>query len=1119
MLNYRNSSVWDLLVQDVFEWTRIRDGDGSAESVDGIILEEIDLLPNLLEPDLAELMRKDSDSDFHYSFDEILSAHIVVKTKRQNRLLGYYGTKAAQDYPNPLLVKLTRTIWNSSPANHRFIFIGEVPTKMRVGSSANNPKMGWIHPRSIISSGIVPYCRQLSDILASAIKPEYSSQQRVDKFSPGIPAEFLSSSVSDSNDDNADDHNAARTADLSWNTSKMLAEWYSKYPSAPSLSFTESSSDKYPANCQLVYPSSNHVIPYPIIRFGMGSFAYASLLFMLRENPLTYVGELEGSRSRVDISNGRLILEKETMSKFHIEELKRHYQTRFALRKKYPEFNANAPLEVMTARNFNKQELDSIFTFARYSTEDMNAPAKPRSNVFDVFPSRRSQVTKSKAARNIFICAVNLTGEDQQFYIDMSRLGTGAVSKPNERSLGLIGDGEFYQLSDLLNPQVRRMNFSSKELLHEKNHVHLHSYSSLLWRATRIPGGTQTERIVLEDSISRLQKKISNPNVTFEELEFNHFFELIVSKFVEISNGICTLEQLRDYLSSKVLTLIPPDSETDRLLPGLIHEILLIASRPGSVRAVSQQLIYDTLLKLSRDTSHKNVSEMGKKILQHNKVGPLIFITPEIAPWSTIGGIGIMVDELTQDLAKLGLDIRVISPYYNFDRDGKTGYLSGAKHLINFDTWVDGEHVVIGLHHIHKNAVDYYFMHNFTYFPAPYGTGSPEYQLKMIVVMAKASLELMCQLRILPAIVISNDWFTGLVPGYAKCGEFGSTFNGTTFFHLIHNLEEGYQGLIWPETGSMYTMRRIHGLPEGLVVDYESAPNVINSSRCALLTSDQWGTVSASYRDDLLRGSPFSPLLHRFPKPFAHSNGIRVGKRRDVLAKIATSHAEAKELLQKTYFGFSDPSIPVFSFVGRITVQKGVHLILEAAKVLIDMFEGRVQIIIGGMANPKEKYSAHCAWMMNSLRQTYPRNFWADPDHYFVHGALTNFGSDFGLMPSLFEPSGVVQQEYFVAGTPVIAFWTGGLKDTVFEFHQGKGNGFVFLSHQHGDFVYAVRRAIAVFHNAEQYGLLRQNAKSSVLDTFIVAKAWGREFFDLRHRIWPFDVVSSIDENSATDAQ
>ena len=34
-------------------------------------------------------------------------------------------------------------------------------------------------------------------------------------------------------------------------------------------------------------------------------------------------------------------------------------------------------------------------------------------------------------------------------------------------------------------------------------------------------------------------------------------------------------------------------------------------------------------------------------------------------------------------------------------------------------------------------------------------------------------------------------------------------------------------------------------------------------------------------------------------------------------------------------------------------------------------------------------------------------------------------------MPSLFEPCGIVQDEFFVTGTPVIAFSTGGLKVVV----------------------------------------------------------------------------------------
>lgn len=79
-------------------------------------------------------------------------------------------------------------------------------------------------------------------------------------------------------------------------------------------------------------------------------------------------------------------------------------------------------------------------------------------------------------------------------------------------------------------------------------------------------------------------------------------------------------------------------------------------------------------------------------------------------------------------------------------------------------------------------------------------------------------------------------------------------------------------------------------------------------------------------------------------------------------------------------------------------------------------------------------------------------------------------------------------QEFFVAGTPVIAFKTGGLKDTVqvgaagcwavvcrvgggvisfgtqeFRLDTLAGNGFLFESHSYGDFVGVVKRAMDVF--------------------------------------------------------
>lgn len=89
-----------------------------------------------------------------------------------------------------------------------------------------------------------------------------------------------------------------------------------------------------------------------------------------------------------------------------------------------------------------------------------------------------------------------------------------------------------------------------------------------------------------------------------------------------------------------------------------------------------------------------------------------------------------------------------------------------------------------------------------------------------------------------------------------------------------------------------------------------------------------------------------------------------------------------------------------------------------------------------------------------------------------------------------------------MAGTPVIAFRTGGLKDTVFDFNETDkftGNGFTFQKHCHGDFRYAIERAMAVFRNESQYELLRQNARESVLDLSLVAFAWYREFHRCVH--------------------
>lgn len=75
-----------------------------------------------------------------------------------------------------------------------------------------------------------------------------------------------------------------------------------------------------------------------------------------------------------------------------------------------------------------------------------------------------------------------------------------------------------------------------------------------------------------------------------------------------------------------------------------------------------------------------------------------------------------------------------------------------------------------------------------------------------------------------------------------------------------------------------------------------------------------------------------------------------------------------------------------------------------------------MHLLVGGMASSADRYGLHCAGKMWYLRRKFPDCFWADPAAFFTDGPLVNLGADVGVMPSLFEPGGIVQQEFFVAG-------------------------------------------------------------------------------------------------------
>lgn len=540
----------------------------------------------------------------------------------------------------------------------------------------------------------------------------------------------------------------------------------------------------------------------------------------------------------------------------------------------------------------------------------------------------------------------------------------------------------------------------------------------------------------------------------------------------------------------------------------LFRELLFYASFIYNGKTEKHPLtLFTDRNQLLLDTLERSPSPFLQRITQQNTLQTILIITPELGKWSTVGGLGVMVDNLSRSLANQGQRVVVISPYYDRNRRGETDYLKRDGILYEKNLTVSmpsGETLDVGFHRGVLNGITYVFFHHAATFMRPYPSGSASFQMRCQVLMALAPLTYCAAEGLRPSLVITNDWPCGLVAAYARMRFTETPLRDATFFHIFHNLDDCYEGRIYPDGEE--TLSAIHGLPIHLLRDPYWKSNILNPSRCVLLSTDNWGTVSNVYQDDILHSSALSPLLRRFPQPFSSPNGVFVFEKTIRYATLTThTHNTAKLFVQRKYFGVENLNIPLLVFVGRITEQKGVHLICEVAEELIVSRNRNIQIILGGIANESDPYGRYCINKINHLRTYYSDCFWANPHEFFTDGFVCNLAADYGLMPSLFEPCGIVQDEFFAAGTPVIAFNTGGLKETVHDWLAGEAhaNGFLFSGYSYHDFMNTIRRALTVFANKSEYERLRETTSHTTIEVADQARNYISEFYRLRRCILP----------------
>lgn len=101
LLNYRKKAVWDLFLAEVCEFT-------DKFGIDGIHLDNGQAWPQIMVLDVDEMYRNDSDGTRAYTDKEIFFGEVVLQDEKS----GFWGSSVCEKYPNPFLIKLSKTLWN-----------------------------------------------------------------------------------------------------------------------------------------------------------------------------------------------------------------------------------------------------------------------------------------------------------------------------------------------------------------------------------------------------------------------------------------------------------------------------------------------------------------------------------------------------------------------------------------------------------------------------------------------------------------------------------------------------------------------------------------------------------------------------------------------------------------------------------------------------------------------------------------------------------------------------------------------------------------------------------------------------------------------------------------------
>jgi starch synthase len=446
----------------------------------------------------------------------------------------------------------------------------------------------------------------------------------------------------------------------------------------------------------------------------------------------------------------------------------------------------------------------------------------------------------------------------------------------------------------------------------------------------------------------------------------------------------------------------------------------------------------------------------------------IAFATSECVPFVKTGGLADVSGALPKALAAEGNEVKVFLPLYNSINTINYG-LSFAHELYGIPAPIGGE--TVHYHVWYKkdiSGVEFYFIDCPRYYHrTQIYTTDPDEDNRYIL-LQNAVLQILQRFNWAPDILHCNDWQTALLPVYLR-EKYGwdSLFWKTGSVLSIHNL--AYQGLFSKEAIYHAGLHYDKFYPTG---PYEFH-NAFSFLKAGMVYADVLTTVSETYAREIQTpdyGERLDGVLAvRRDDLFGILNGIDPNDWNPRVDKLIPQHYDPdnfadkiknkRALLEQMGLPF-DENVPTIGMITRLTVQKGLEILSQAFNELMQM---PVQLVILGSG--EKKYEDFLRWAAN----THPGKVSAYIGFNNALAHLITAGCDMYLMPSRYEPCGLNQMYSLNYGTVPIVRKTGGLADTVRDYHEfdQQGNGFSFWDFTPYALYTSVHRALELFHQKD----------------------------------------------------